>query len=253
MAKATCVFIISLIIFASAKVTAQDTIMIPLHLRVGVDVAKPVGYLLNSDLKSFGVQGSFEFSERLAVTGGSLFSHYTVSKQSYDYKSQGMAFTLGPDFNLMKPKLSEGKYFIGVGVHYGISFFSHEASRIEYTNAWGTVTTSFPSSNHIGHFVEITPGVRAEVFPGVTMGWNISLRMLLSDGTKNSLKAVNMPGYGDCSSKVASGISYFISISIPYHTKRIIIKPREEDEEDEEEPVKKEDTESGFSTGTTSY
>ncbi|HNX67321.1 MAG TPA: DUF6048 family protein [Bacteroidales bacterium] len=252
MAKATYVFIISLFIFASAGVAAQDTIMVPLHLRVGVDIARPAGYFINKDLKSFGLQGSFEFSERLAVTGGTIFSHYSVNKETYDYKSQGMTFTLGPDFNLMKPKLSEGKNFIGFGIHYGISFYSHETPRMEYTNAWGTETTSIPSSSHVGHFIEVTPGVRTEVFPGVTMGWNLSLRMLLSDGTKSNLKPVNMPGFGDCSSRVSSGISYFISITIPYHTKRIIIKPREEEEE-EEEPAKNEETESGFSSGNTSF
>ena len=252
MAKATYVFIISLFIFASARVAAQDTIMVPLHLRVGVDIARPAGYLINNNLKSFGLQGSFEFSERLAVTGGTIFSHYSVNKKTYDYKSQGVTFTIGPDINLMKPKLSEGKNFIGFGIHYGISIFSHETPRLEYTNAWGTVTTSIPSSSHVGHFIEVTPGVRTEVFRGVTMGWNLSLRMLLSDGTKGNLKPVNMPGFGDCSSRVSSGISYFISISIPYRTKRIIIKPREEEEE-EEEPANNEETESGYSSGNTSF
>jgi len=252
MAKATYVFIISLFIFTSAGVAAQDTIMVPLHLRVGVDVARPAGYLINNDLNSFGLQGSFEFSERLSLTGGTILSHYSVNKETYDYKSQGIAFTLGPDFNLMKPKLSEGKNFVGLGIHYGISFFSHETPRMEYTNAWGTVTTSIPSSSHVGHFIEVTPGVRTEVFRGVTMGWNLSLRMLLSGGTKSDLKPVNMPGFGDCSSRVSTGISYFISIAIPYHTKRIIIKPREEEEE-EEEPAKNEDTGNGYSSDNETY
>jgi hypothetical protein len=252
MLKATYVFIISLFFLASAGAVAQDTVMIPLHLRVGADVVRPAGYFLNNDLRSFAVQGSFEFTERLAVTGGTIFSHYSTSRKSYDYNSQGIAFTLGSDINLLKPKISEGKNYLGVGIHYGISFFSHATPRMEYTNAWGTSSMSLPSSNHVGHFIEVTPGVRTEIFPGVTMGWNLSLRLLLSDGTKNSLKPVNMPGFGDCSSRVSTGISYYISISIPYRTKRIIIKPAEE--EDEEETPTQNDTNKGdYSSGNTTF
>lgn len=252
MSKATYVFIISFFFLASATIAAQDTVMVPLHIRVGGDIARPAGYFINKDLKSFAVQGSFEFNERLAVTGGTIFSHFSTSKKSYDYNSQGLAFTLGPDINLLKPKIAEGKNYIGFGIHYGISFFSHSTPRFEYTNAWGTATMSLPSSNHVGHFIEVTPGVRTEVLPGITMGWNMSLRLLLSDGTKNNLKPVNMPGFGDCSSRVSSGISYYISITIPYRTKRIIIKPREEDDE-EEKPTQNDTSQSDYSSGTTTF
>jgi hypothetical protein len=252
MAKATYVFIISLFLLAGEQLAAQDTLMVPLHIRISADVAGPVGYFINNDLKSFSALGSFEFNEHWSVSGGTGYSHFSVSKESYDYSSKGLTFTLGPDINLLKPKISEGRNFIGFGLHYCLSFYSHETPRMEYTNQWGTTVASLASSNHVGHFIELTPGVRTELFPGVTMGWNIALRMLLSDGTKSNLKPVYMPGFGDCSSRVTTGIYYYISISIPYHTKRIIIKPKTEDDEDEV-PVENNETGTDNSVNNTSF
>lgn len=242
MSKATYVFIISLLLFTGIRLGAQDTIMVPLHIRIGGDVAGPAGYLLNKDLKTFAVNGGFEFNEHISFTGGTRFTHYSVKKTTYDYNSKGLTFTLGPEFNLLKPKISEGRYFIGFGILYGVSIYSHETPRLEYTNAWGTTTLSLPSTTHMGHFIELTPGVRTEIFPGVTLGWNMSLRMLLSDGTNSSLKPAYMPGFGDCSSRVSSGFSYYISISIPYRTKRIITKARAEEDDEDQVPVQEENT-----------
>jgi len=252
MAKRIYVFFISLLLFTGAALMAQDTVMVPLHIRAGFDAGGLAGTFINKDHISYGVYGSTDINEVLSLSATARYSSFSSSEFTYDYSSQGLSFTLGPDFNLLKPKTSEGRHSVGVGLHYGISFYSHEAPRIEYTNPWGTASTSFPLSNHTGHFFEVTPGVRTEIFPWLTIGWNISLRLLLSDGTNDNLRPVHMPGFGNAASRTSAGASYFISISIPYRTKRVITKPRTESEdEEEEENEDTEDTEDTYNTGGT--
>ena len=101
-------------------------------------------------------------------------------------------------------------------------------------------------------FLNLPQGVRTELFPGVTIGWSLSLRLLLSDGANDNLKPVYMPGYGDASSKTSLGASYFISISIPYRTKRVIIKPKVETETDEESDESDSETNTETNSGTNS-
>jgi hypothetical protein len=93
-----------------------------------------------------------------------------------------------------------------------------------------------PLSHHTGHFLEITPGVRTELFNGVTIGWNVYMRLLISAGAGKDLNPIWMPGFGDASSRMTTGAEYYVSFSIPYKKIKVIIKPKrvEEDEEGEE-------------------
>lgn len=234
MVKGIYVCFISLLLITGAKLKAQDTIMVPLHIRAGYDVGGLAVNFINKKLITYGIKGSYDFNEKLSFSSTARYSSFSANETGYDYSSQGLSFTLGTDLNMLNPKKSAGRHFIGAGIHYGISFYNQEAKRIEYTNPWGTALTNFPKSNHIGHFIEITPGVRTELFPWLTIGWNISMRLLLSDGANNNLKPINMPGFGNATSRVTTGASYYISFSIPYKTKRVITRAKAESEEEAE-------------------
>ena len=97
-----------------------------------------------------------------------------------------------------------------------------------------------PSKKMTAHFLEVAPGVRAEVFKNLSMGWTVRLKLLLSGGGGKDLRPISIPGYGNGGRITNAGISYFITWNIPYKTKTVIIKPElpeEEDEEFEEEEV----------------
>ena len=224
--KGICVFSISLMLFGGTWATAQDTIIVPLNFRAGFDIAGPVFQALDRDLVSYGAAASIDLNESLSAVGGLRYSSFSTSQNSYDYKSRGLTFIIGADKNFIKPKVMAGKYYAGIGLRYGLTFYGQEASRLEYTNPWGTGSATLPLTRHAGHFLELTPGVRAELFKGVTIGWNLSLRLLISTGAGEHLKPVYLPGYGDGSSATATAASYYVSITIPYKKIRVIIKPK---------------------------
>ena len=238
MAKRTCVCFISLMLLLGGRVVAQDTVTIPLNVRAGFDISGPVMHLIGSELVSYGAIASADFNEQFSASMRLRYSSYSISEYNYDFNSSGVSAVISGDYNFLKPKVSGGKYFTGLGFGYGMSFYSQEASRIEYTNPWGTGSDSFTRSTHTGHFLEVTPGVRTELFPGVTIGWNLVLRMLISSGAGRDIKPVWMPGFGDATSRMSTGAEYYISISIPYKKIRVVIKPKKEltEAEGEESP-----------------
>lgn len=246
MAKGIYGCFISLLLSLGTVLQAQDTVMVPLHIRAGFDFGGLAGTMLNSSHLSYGVAGSADLSELMAVTATARYTSFSANESTYDYSSKGLSFTIGPDFNLLKPTTAKGAHYIGAGIHYGLSFYSHQAPRIEYTNPWGTVATTMPESSHLGHYLELTPGVRTELFPWLTVGWNISLRLLLSDGTTSHFKPVHMPGYGNAASRTTAGAYYYISISIPYKTKRVITRPKAQTEEEEPEAESGESSENSY-------
>jgi hypothetical protein len=86
----------------------------------------------------------------------------------------------------------------------------------------------------MGHFLEVAPGFRTELFRNLSIGWSVRLRLLLSGGGGKDLRPICFPGFGNSSKTVNAGINYYIVWSIPIKTKRIITKPEVEEEETEE-------------------
>ncbi len=237
MARRTCIFFISLFLLAEAVAVSQDTVTVPLHIRAGFDLSGPVMKLVNTDLISYGVLGSADINSSVAVTAGIRYSSFNSSEVLYNFRSRGLSFTAGADYNFIKANVSQGKYYAGIGLRYGLSFYNEEASMLRYTNPWGAGETSVPQERHTGHFLEITPGVRTQLMPGVTVGWNLYMRLLISSGAGRDLKPVWMPGYGPGTSGLSTAAEYYISFSIPYKKIKVYIKPkvRESDEEDNED------------------
>ncbi|MGE5418983.1 MAG: DUF6048 family protein [Chloroflexota bacterium] len=225
--------IILIAVVGCATLKAQDTVYVPLKIRTGIEVSGPAMYFFDKNILSTEANFSYDISEKRALMIGGGYVNYNYSQHNYDYKANGIFFKAGVDFNLMGPKKAQGKYFTGIGLHYGISRFSSEVPLLKTENYWGPVQTSVPSISGIAHFVEATPSVRAEIFRNVSIGWNINIRVLLSSGTGSDLRMLYLPGFGDAGKKVSTGLSYFITWNIPYRTKRVIIlPPAPEDDED---------------------
>ncbi len=234
MARKTCICFISLIILAEVSALSQDTVTVPLHIRTGFDAAAPLMKLFNNDLTTYGIVASVDLNQAFTVVTGLRYTSFHTSGLFYDFNSNGLSITAGSDYNFISARLSKGKHFAGIGVRYGMSFYSEEAPMIRYINEWGTATASLGQSRHTGHFLEVTPGVRTELFPGVTIGWNLYMRLLLSAGAGSDIKPVWMPGYGAATSGMTTGAEYYISVSIPFKKIKVAIKPKVIQPDDED-------------------
>ena len=228
-------YFFSLILFLKACILfAQDTVQFPLKLRAGIDIAGPGIYL--SDINNLSVEGyiSFDKSEKTAWVLEAGYLNYKYSQYNYDYTSKGAFARLGADFNLLKPEVSLGKYWAGIGLRYGVSLFNSETPSYQYENYWGTVISSLPSGRAMGHFIEVAPGVKTEIFRNFSMGWTIRLKLLISGGGGKDLRPIYFPGYGNGGRRTTAGISYFLTWNIPYKTKTVITKPEAVEEEIDE-------------------
>lgn len=234
----TCGYSISLLVFFLAgDICAQDTIEFPLKIRVGFDISGPGIYF--SDKNNLSLEGfiSYDRNEKMALVLGGGYLDYRFSQYNYDYRCTGIFIRTGVDFNLLKPVVSAGRHQAGLGLNYGLSFFNPETSSFQHENYWGKVTSSIPKKTSLGHFLEVAPGVKAELFKNVSIGWTIRLRILISGGGGKDLRPIYFPGFGNGAKTVNAGFNYFITWNIQYKKIRVISKPEpvEEPEETEEE------------------
>jgi hypothetical protein len=238
--RRTSAYFISVLLFLIGEcLFAQDTVLFPLKIRAGVDIAGPGIYLTNKNNLSLEGYISYDRNEKMSYVIEAGYLNYKYSQYNYDYLSKGTFTKIGVDFNLLKPEMSLGKYWAGIGLRYGMSVFNSGTPSFQYENYWGTVTSSIASKTKIGHFIEVAPGVRTELFKNFSIGWTIKLKLLISGGGGKDLKPIYFPGYGNGGNRTAAGIGYFLTWNIRYKTKTVITKPEapEETEETETEGV----------------
>lgn len=224
---------------------AQDTLDIPLKMRAGIDLFGPGIYFTDKNVLSAEGYFSIDLNEKRSVFISAGFLDFKYSQPTYEYINKGIFLKTGFDFNLLKPEKAMGKYYTGIGLHYGINRFTSEIPLLIQENYWGTITSSVAPKSSWGHFIEVSPGVRAEVFRNFSMGWNVSLRMLLYSGGGKDLRSIYLPGFGNGATKFSSGISYFISWNIPYKKIKVIIKKEEPEETEETEEIESTSTYGG--------
>lgn len=213
-------------------VAGQDTIDFPLRLGVGAALYSPVSAMAGLYPRGIEINGFYDLNERFSIAVDGGFSSFRHENYNYLYENNGVYFRMGADYNLLNPLLAQGRYYAGISARYGISLFSHNVPSIEYQNYWGSYLTSGESSFHAAHFLEATPGLRAEIFSNFFIGWGVNLRMLVFSGTGKHMRAVDIPGFGNGSKPVSAGVNYYLSIRIPYRKKRVIYtKPVRESEE----------------------
>jgi hypothetical protein len=235
-----CEYIISalaLFLISFSNAWGQDTLFIPLKVNVGLEVMGPVNYFINKDVLSTEGYISVDWNEKRSYVLSAGYLDYKYSQYNYTYLNKGFFIRIGPDFNILKPKKSQGKYWGGIGFRYGLSHYQWQVPSLHQTNYFGETTSSIPSQREWGHFLEASPGMRAEIFPHFSMGWSVSLRMLIRTGSTSDLKPIYFPGYGNAAKRFSTGFSYFIVWNIPYKKIRVITKKEEPEETDETDDV----------------
>lgn len=236
--KRISAYIISffLLLIVVMPVAGQDTVDVPLNIRIGAELTGPVIYFI--DKKVLNAEGniSFDLNEKTSLMIGGGSSNYSYSQYNYDYKAKGIFFKTGADFNLMGVEKARGKFYTGVGFHYGISISSLEVPSFTTENYWGSVTSNIPRTSGTAHFLEATPGVRTEVFKNFSMGWTINIRWLFHKSMNSDLNPLYLPGFGNAGKNLSSSISYYMTFNIPYKQKRVIVMPPPPEETEEEVP-----------------
>lgn len=218
-------FILNSLLAAGQVQPPDSNVIIPLKIRIALEVAGPVIYFTNKDNLSIEGNISGDLNEKITLFLGAGHARFRYSQYNYSYLNNGIFLKAGVDFNLLKPQTNMGKYWAGIGVHYSLSSFNSETPFFEHNNYWGSVTSSLPPDKTLAHFLELSPGFRAEIFRNFSMGWSVSLKKLIYSGTRKDLKPLFIPGYGNGGKPTSVGINYFITLNIPYRNIRVAIKP----------------------------
>jgi hypothetical protein len=140
-----------------------------------------------------------------------------LDEPTYYYESSGFYFRLGLDYNFQKNLAFDQYEMVFFGFRYGFSRQEHSADNIIIENDyWGDYyAESVPKSPFAAHWIELSGGIRAELFRNIFIGWSIRGRLLLVQTKDAAMEPYYIPGFGKGGKRVSLGFNYSIYYRIP--------------------------------------
>lgn len=220
----TLLFIISLTFGYNlwAQDQAVDTLpqKLPVDLRLGVDISKPITSFLDDNKKGVEITGDFRIYKNYFVAFEGGVDNTTTNEDYLNFTTKGSYLKLGINYNAYENwKGMNNDIFIGF--RYGVSLFSQTLN--SYTpNAKGTyfipntVTANTTFDDLSAHFVELIFGIKAETFKNVYLGASLSFKRILSTKEPENFKNLYAPGFNRIfQNDLGIGFNYTIGYSIP--------------------------------------
>lgn len=204
--------------------TETDSISIKnkFGLRAGVDLSKLLNSAFNDDYEGFEVSADLRILKNIYISAEIGTEKKIISNDYLNTEAKGNYLKAGGDYNMYTNWLGMDN-LIYSGFRIGFSNFSQTIN--SYTiydvnnQPWGQATYYNPivSDNLNALWMEFIVGIKTQVLNNLFLGFNIQLKNLISDKTKNNIDNIYIPGFNRTydSSSLGSGFSYSISYLVP--------------------------------------
>lgn len=118
-------------------------------------------------------------------------------QETFSYSSDGYFIRTGVDLNLLGRPDAKQNDLVLIGLRYGYSFLQHEAPYFFIENPyWGSHSGSIEKTPYHIHWMELTGGVRTEVFQNLFLGWMLRVKVPLSRTTDPEIEPYYISGFG---------------------------------------------------------
>jgi len=191
-------------------------------LRAGVDLSKLLNSAFNDDYEGFEVNADLRILKNIYISAEIGTEKKIISNDYLNTEAKGNYLKAGGDYNMYTNWLGMDN-LIYSGFRIGFSNFSQTIN--SYTiydinnQPWGQATYYNPivSDNLNALWMEFIVGIKTQILNNLFLGFNIQLKNLISDKTKNNIDNIYIPGFNRTydSSSLGSGFSYSISYLVP--------------------------------------
>ncbi len=207
--------------FSQAE-TDSTSIKNKFGLRAGVDLSKLLNSAFNDDYKGFEINADLRILKNIYISAEIGTEKKIISNDYLNTEAKGNYLKAGGDYNMYTNWLGMDN-LIYSGFRIGFSNFSQTIN--SYTiydvnsQPWGQATYYNPivNDNLNALWMEFVVGIKTQVLNNLFLGFNIQLKNLISDKSKNNIDNIYIPGFNRTydSSSLGSGFSYSISYLVP--------------------------------------
>ena len=220
------------------KKTVNDTLVYKQKygLRLGADVSKLARTFLDDDYSGFEIMGDYRLTKRIYIAGEIGNEERILENEVLNNTTKGSYFKAGLDMNFYQNWL-DMENLIYAGIRIGASTFSQKLNNYTVYDVnnqyWGdrfTVEEGQEFSGLTALWTELQIGLKAELFNNFYAGFNVQLKVLISEKEIDNYENLYVPGYNRTydSSRFGGGFGFNLSYLVPIFKKdKIIIQEKE--------------------------
>ena len=191
-------------------------------IRVGVDLGKILNSVFSDDYEGIEINADLRILKNVYISSEIGTEKKIVTNDYLSTESKGNYLKAGGDYNMYTNWLGMDN-LIYAGFRIGFSNFSQTVNNYTIydvnSQTWGQTSSFIPIVNDDLNalWMEFVIGVKTQVLNNLFLGFNVQLKNLISEKTKNNIDNISIPGFNRTydSSSLGSGFSYSISYLIP--------------------------------------
>jgi Domain of unknown function (DUF6048) len=196
-------------------------------LIVGVDVNKIARSLYDSDYKGIAFMGDYRITKKYYIYGELGNENITVDDPQLNTTSKGSYIKGGFNYNAYTNWL-DMENLITLGMRYGFSTFNQTLNTYKiynpnpYFQQSPTVISGASYDGLTASWAEVAAGVNVKVFNNVYVGFNLQLKILITNAEPTNFENLYIPGFNRTyDGNFGAGFNYNISYFIPIYKKKI--------------------------------
>ncbi|MGD2035067.1 MAG: DUF6048 family protein [Bacteroidales bacterium] len=185
--------------------------------RIGFDLSRLTLYYFEPERTAYEFSLDYEIKRNFYPVIEFGLQNIKLEKPIYNYYSDGYYARFGLDYNFQKGLAADQYEMVFFGFRYGFSGQNHSADNITIADDyWGDFTvTSVPETKLYGHWIELTGGIRAELFRNIFIGWSVRGKLLLYKTRDREIDPYYIHGFGKGDKRVSLGFTYSIFYRLP--------------------------------------
>jgi hypothetical protein len=158
----------------------------------------------------------------------------TVDEDQLNFTTSGTYLKVGFDYNTYENWLNM-ENIISIGLRYGVSSFSQTLNNFEIYNPnnYFEEILLLPGEKYDGltaQWIEVIAGTKVKVINNVFVGFNFSLKYLVSQKVPDNFDNLYIPGFNRTyDGKFGVGFNYTISYFIPLYKSTVKAKAKSEE------------------------
>lgn len=219
-------FFSSLLLFFSATVSAQtdttakkestDVVTSDQRqIRFGIDISRPIMNAVFKTKHSYEFMIDYNLPKDIYLVAEGGWGGSDIDFTDLKYKSTNSFFKLGVDKSMLQRMFPRDWDYLFVGVRYGIGFIERsEAIFITNDEFWGTTTGTIPPKTFVGHWAELTAGLRVELLKGFFAGYTVRGKFLINQGPFKELPPAFVAGYGKGEKTTSFDFNFYLQYGL---------------------------------------
>jgi hypothetical protein len=203
-------------------------------LRLGVDLFKLTRMLYEEDYRGIELVGDYRLTRRHYLAAEIGNEEKTVDEDQLNFTTSGTYLKLGFDYNTYENWLNM-ENIISIGLRYGVSSFSQTLNNFEIYNPnnYFEEILLLPGEKYNGltaQWIEVIAGTKVKVINNVFVGFNFSLKYLVSQKVPDNFDNLYIPGFNRTyDGKFGVGFNYTISYFVPLYKSTVKAKAKSEE------------------------